>query len=143
MCIRDSYDSDLFFGDYHDEILYRNSPIQYLHGMSYDHPFVEMYRQCKIVLCCGCLLYTSKLFKVYLSLIKPSFLSGMKSALSLGVKVAVMAEILAGLPYGVGRVINYARSSQFDMTEVFAWTLWLVIMIMIIEYGLKKLIRDE
>lgn len=87
--------------------------------------------------------FLEKLFKVYLSLIKPSFLSGMKSALSLGVKVAVMAEILAGLPYGVGRVINYARSSQFDMTEVFAWTLWLVIMIMIIEYGLKKLIRDE
>ena len=47
------YDSDLFFGDYHDDILYRNSPIQYLHGMSYDHPYVEMYRHCRIVLCCG------------------------------------------------------------------------------------------
>lgn len=47
------YDSDLFFDDYHDEILYRNSPIQYLHGMSYDHPYVDMYRHCKIVLCCG------------------------------------------------------------------------------------------
>lgn len=47
------YDSDLFFGDYHDDILYRNSPIQYLQGMSYDHPYVEMYRHCQIVLCCG------------------------------------------------------------------------------------------
>ena len=47
------YDSDLFFGDYHDDILYRNSPIQFINGMSYDHPYVDMYRQCKIVLCTG------------------------------------------------------------------------------------------
>ena len=30
-----------------------NSPIQYLEGMSYDHPYVEMYRHCDIILCCG------------------------------------------------------------------------------------------
>ena len=47
------YDSDLFFSDYHDDILYRNSPIQYINGMSYDHPYVDLYRQCKIVLCTG------------------------------------------------------------------------------------------
>ncbi|MFQ9633577.1 MAG: esterase family protein [Coprobacillus cateniformis] len=47
------YDSDLFFDNYHDEILYRNSPIQYLHGMNYDHPYVEMYRHSHIVLCTG------------------------------------------------------------------------------------------
>ena len=47
------YDSDMFFKDYHDERLYNNSPIQYLNGMSYDHPHVEMYRKCKIVLCTG------------------------------------------------------------------------------------------
>ena len=87
--------------------------------------------------------FYDKFVKVYLPLIRPSFISGMKSALSLGVKVAVMAEILAGLPYGVGRVINYARSSLFDMTEVFAWTIWLVIFILLIEYGLKKLIQDD
>lgn len=47
------YDSDLFFGQYSDDILYRNAPVQYLEGMSYDHPYVEQYRQCKIILCCG------------------------------------------------------------------------------------------
>ncbi|MEG0367959.1 MAG: alpha/beta hydrolase-fold protein [Coprobacillus sp.] len=47
------YDSDLFFGDYHDDIIYRNSPIQYLHGMSNEHAYVEMYKKCRIVLCCG------------------------------------------------------------------------------------------
>lgn len=83
-----------------------------------------------------------KFIHVYLPLIQPSFLSGIKSALSLGVKVAVMAEILAALPYGVGRAIQFARI-QFDMIGVFAWTLWLVIMIILLEYVLKKLIRDE
>lgn len=87
--------------------------------------------------------FYDKFVHVYLPLIKLDFLSGVKSALSLGVKVAVMAEILAGLPYGVGRVINYARSSLFDMTEVFAWTIWLVLFILLIEYGLKKLIPLE
>lgn len=47
------YDSDLFFGDYHDDILYRNSPIQYINGMGYDHPYVQMYRDKKIVICTG------------------------------------------------------------------------------------------
>jgi len=66
----------------------------------------------------------------------------MKSSLSLGVKVAVMAEILAGLPYGVGRAINYSRI-QFDMVGVFAWTVWLVIMILFIDYILNKVMHDH
>lgn len=47
------YDSDLFFHDYVDDNIYRNSPIKYIEGMSYDHPYVEMYRKRRIVLCCG------------------------------------------------------------------------------------------
>ncbi len=86
--------------------------------------------------------YFDKFIRVYLPLIKPSFLSGMKTSLNLGVKVVVMAEILAGLPYGVGREINFAKGN-FDIVTIFAWTLWLVIMILIIDYILKKLIHDE
>ncbi len=47
------YDSDLFFEGYHDDIIYRNSPIQYMNGMTYDHPYVQMYRKQKIVICTG------------------------------------------------------------------------------------------
>lgn len=86
--------------------------------------------------------FFDKMIHVYLPLIMPNFLSGIKSSLSLGVKVAVMAEILAGLPYGVGRAINFARI-QFDMIGVFAWTLWLVVMILFIDFLLNKLIRKE
>lgn len=83
-----------------------------------------------------------KFVKVYLPLIHPSFISGMKSSLNLGVKVVVMAEILAGLPYGVGRAINFAKGN-FDMVSIFAWTLWLVIMILLVDCILKKLIHEE
>ena len=47
------YDSNLFFGDYCDDLVYNNSPVKYINGMSYDHPYVEKYRKCKIILCCG------------------------------------------------------------------------------------------
>ena len=47
------YDSDLFFGDYHDQLIYLNSPVQYIHGMSYEHPYVPMYRHQDIILCVG------------------------------------------------------------------------------------------
>ncbi len=48
------YDSDLFFHDYVDDNVYRNSPIKYIEGMSYHDPltYVEMYRKRHIVLCC-------------------------------------------------------------------------------------------
>lgn len=110
------------------------------------HNFIEGFKSIDHDLRDVILLYhppfIDRLLHVYLPLIQPSFLSGMKSSLSLGVKVAVMAEILAGLPYGVGRAINYSRI-QFDMIGVFAWTIWLIIMILCIEFLLKKLIRDE
>ena len=47
------YDSNLFFGDYCDDLVYNNVPVKYINGMSYDHPYVEKYRKCKIILCCG------------------------------------------------------------------------------------------
>ena len=47
------YDSNLFFGDYCDDLVHINAPVKYLDKMSYDHPYVEKYRNCKIILCCG------------------------------------------------------------------------------------------
>lgn len=47
------YDSDIFFKDYCDERIYNNAPVKYLAGMAHDHPYIDMYKNCKIVLCCG------------------------------------------------------------------------------------------
>ena len=47
------YDTDLFFGQYVDENIYNNSPLKYLNGMSRNHPYVDLYNQRHIILCCG------------------------------------------------------------------------------------------
>ena len=47
------YDSDIFFGDFCNEIIYNNAPIKYLDGMPYDHPYVEEYRHMDLIFCCG------------------------------------------------------------------------------------------
>ena len=47
------YNARFFFPDYMDDLVYANSPIDYIEGMSYDHPYVEMYRHRKIILCVG------------------------------------------------------------------------------------------
>lgn len=48
--VYDSFDS---FGDYMDDLVYRNSPYHYLSGMSEDHPYIRMYNERKIILCVG------------------------------------------------------------------------------------------
>lgn len=48
-----AYNARLFFPDYSDDLVYANSPVDYIEGMPYDHPYVEMYRHRDIILCCG------------------------------------------------------------------------------------------
>ena len=47
------YSSKWYFGSYMDDLVYNNSTIDYLDQMPADHPYVEKYRSCDIVLCCG------------------------------------------------------------------------------------------
>ena len=47
------YDSGDFFGGYMDERLYNNSPNLYLANMPWDHPYIPMYNQRKMVFCVG------------------------------------------------------------------------------------------
>lgn len=37
------YDSPMFFGDYMDDLLYNNCPVNYLKNMPWDHPYIGMY----------------------------------------------------------------------------------------------------
>lgn len=48
-----AYNARLFFPDYMDDLVYNNSPVDYINGMPYDHPYVEMYRHRDIIICCG------------------------------------------------------------------------------------------
>lgn len=48
------YSSRMFFGDYMDDLVYRNSPIDYMRNISPDHPYIEMFNRAdKLILCCG------------------------------------------------------------------------------------------
>ena len=47
------YDSLDFFGDYMDNLVYDNCPVNYLGNMSTDHPYINMYNQRKILIVVG------------------------------------------------------------------------------------------
>ena len=48
-----AYDARLFFGDYMDDLVYANSPVDYIEGMPNDHPYVSLYRERNIIICVG------------------------------------------------------------------------------------------
>lgn len=47
------FDANFFFGNYHDDLTYANSPLQFLPNMPPDHPWLDLYRQSNIVICSG------------------------------------------------------------------------------------------
>ncbi|MGM9796404.1 MAG: esterase family protein [Parabacteroides sp.] len=47
------YQADFFFGNYHDKLVYDNSPQDFLPNMPADHPYLALYRQKRIILCVG------------------------------------------------------------------------------------------
>ena len=47
------YESSMFFGDYMDDLVYQNSPVNYLGDMPWDHHYMDLYRQRKILILCG------------------------------------------------------------------------------------------
>ena len=47
------YDARYFFKDYSDDLVYANSPVDYINGMAYEHPYVDIYRKRQIILVCG------------------------------------------------------------------------------------------
>ncbi|MDO4621501.1 MAG: alpha/beta hydrolase-fold protein [Eubacteriales bacterium] len=53
LAISGIYTSTFGFGDYHDDLTYFYSPIDFLANMPADHPYIELYNQGKSVLCSG------------------------------------------------------------------------------------------
>ena len=47
------YSNEYYFGNYHDELTYMNSPQQFISGMPADHPYIDKYRDGKIIFCVG------------------------------------------------------------------------------------------
>ncbi|MCD8232081.1 MAG: esterase [Clostridiales bacterium] len=47
------YSTQYGFGDYMDDLVYANSPVDYLSNFPADHPYMDLYRERKAVICCG------------------------------------------------------------------------------------------
>lgn len=53
MALSGVYSNEYFFGGYHDELTYCNSPQQFIKNMPADHPYIEKYRSGRIIICVG------------------------------------------------------------------------------------------
>ena len=47
------YTASYGFGSYMDEVVYNNSPIDYMANLPLDHRYIELFRKKKAVICCG------------------------------------------------------------------------------------------
>ena len=47
------FDARFFLGDYMDDLVYMNSPVDFLPNMPWDHPWLDWYRKSNIVICVG------------------------------------------------------------------------------------------
>lgn len=48
------YDTRLFFGEYMDDLTYRNSPVDYMRNIPTDHPYIEMINRAdQFIVCVG------------------------------------------------------------------------------------------
>lgn len=84
---------------------------------------------------------TKVIFDIYIPSIKPYFISALMSAIGLGWKVTVTAEVLANALPSVGMNLYYAKI-YLETDQLFSWTLVIVVCSIIIEkislYGLNK-----
>ncbi len=66
------YEVDSFLPGYHDDLTYENSPAQFITNLSFDHPYMDMYESCEIVICVGkgkweeeCIASTQRMQKAF------------------------------------------------------------------------------
>lgn len=76
--------------------------------------------------------------KIYIPLMKPSLFSSAITTLSLSFKVTVMGEILAQVPYGIGRSMQWEKLNV-NLAGVMAWTIWLLIFVFITHAIVKRI----
>lgn len=73
--------------------------------------------------------------ELYIEMIQTSI-----TAISMGLKVAVMAEILAAVRIGVGKQLNYARIN-LNTSDLIAWTFIILILSYVLNYIFQLLLQ--
>lgn len=84
--------------------------------------------------------FSRRLRVLVLPSLRPYFLSACRTSLGLAWKAGIAAEILATPRGTIGRMIGDARL-YLETEQMFAWTLTVVLLSLIIEYGFVALFR--
>lgn len=74
--------------------------------------------------------YFHRLIKVILPLIKPHLIESIQTAISLGFKVGVMAELLGQVQPGLGYQL-YLAKLDLNTTALFAYTGWMILTVVL------------
>ena len=77
---------------------------------------------------------------IYLPFLRPYLHTAIKTGVSLSLKVGIMAEILGQVRVGIGRQLNICRLN-LDMAGVFAWTLWIMLLLFLLERMIERLFQ--
>lgn len=80
------------------------------------------------------------LLKVYMPLIASYLKAALSTGAGLAFKVGVMAEIIGSVSPGIGRQLQICRINM-DMSGLFAWTLWIILLLAVTEYFSKKIMK--
>ncbi len=77
---------------------------------------------------------------VYLPLALPYFKTGMLQSAGVAIKVLVVAEYLSQTQISIGRELYFNRIN-LEYANVFAWTIILIIIVLVLEYIIQKYIN--
>ncbi|MEG2420383.1 MAG: ABC transporter permease subunit [Oscillospiraceae bacterium] len=79
---------------------------------------------------------------LYLPSVLPHFRSGVQTALGLAWKAGVAAEVIAQPPLAIGTQVYFSKV-YLETPDLFAWTLVVILLSFLVEYGVKQLLRER
>lgn len=79
---------------------------------------------------------------IYLPSLRPHFVSGFLTAFGLAWKSGVAAEVLCPPKYAIGARMQQAKTA-LETPELFAWTVLLIVLSLILEGLLRRLLRGK
>ncbi|MFV0380403.1 MAG: ABC transporter permease [Anaerorhabdus sp.] len=84
--------------------------------------------------------FFEKVKSVTLPMLIPVILSASKTAIGLGLKISVMAEILGQVEIGIGKQLYLSRIN-LDTVGLFSWTIFIIIICYIFDYIFDQFIN--
>ncbi len=99
-----------------------------------DNKLIEMSKVYKVKM-----IYIIK--NIYINSIKPYVIAAIITSIGLGWKVTVTAEVLSSIVNSVGSNM-YDAKIYLETSKLFAWTIVVIVLSMMIEYGFKCFIKN-